>query len=322
MGHSKGVDDFRPEALGSRLNLHLLRLFFHVAEAGSFTVAARDLHISQPAVSKGVRELERQVGLALLERGGPRQGQVRRDGAGVRLTEAGLALLGHARRIFLVERAMLEDVRQRVGVQSGSLVLGASTTVASYCLPEFIANFCTRHPLIKLRVEVGNTQKVAQRLLEYELDLAVVEGEVAEAAVSVAHWRDDAQVVVAPVDFCAPPEGLDSAALARQHWILREPGSGTRQSCERLCRQLGFEVQPWLEMASNEAIVRTIASGVGFSILPRVMVADLLALGAVQEVKPQGQAQLSRPLHLLRLKARTPSPAAQQMLRLLGAGKS
>lgn len=312
------VDDFNAVAVGSRLNLHLLRLFWHVAESGSFTAAAHALCISQPAVSKGVRELERQLSLALLERGGVRQEQAQRDGSGVRLTEAGQALLAHARRIFLLERAMLEEVRQRVGVQAGTLVIGASTTVASYWLPGYIADFCARHPLIKLRVEVGNTQHMTERLLEYGLDLAVVEGEVDDAALAIEHWRDDAQVVVAPVTFCATAEGVDTDELARQQWILREPGSGTRQSCERLCRKLGFEVQPWLEMASNEAIARTIASGVGVSILPRVMVSDMLALGLVQELAPRARPVLSRPLHLLRLKSRTPSPAAQQMLRVLG----
>ncbi len=125
------------------MNLHLLRLFVAVAESGSFSRAAEGLWISQPAVSKGIRELEHQLDLTLIERG---------TGKGFRLTEAGASLLTHARGIFAMERAALDDVRARVGVQRGSLTIGASTTVASYWLPPYVAAFCAAYPAVVPRV--------------------------------------------------------------------------------------------------------------------------------------------------------------------------
>lgn len=300
------------------LNLHLLRLFMHVAESASFSRAAEQLWISQPAVSKGVRELEHQLGLVLLERGA---GGHRMSGTpGVQLTEAGTALLGHARSIFAIERAAMDEVRTLIGLQRGSLTLGASTTVASYWLPAFVARFCSAHPGIVPRVRVGNTQWIAQQLLDYQLDIALVEGEVEHAHIATAHWVEDEQLIVAPPGLNLGRGRVPPERLSAQRWILREPGSGTRQSTERLCRALGFQVEPWMEMASNEAIARTVASGLGVSMLPRVVVAEMLALGTLREVKPRGGLRLSRPLSLLQLRSRVPSPAAASMLAMLRQG--
>ena len=298
-----------------RLNLHLLRLFMHVAETGSFSKAAELVCVSQPAVSKGVRELEHQLDIELFERG---LGGHRQAGhQGVRLTEAGQALYHHAKSIFAIEQVALEDVRTRVGLQRGSLTLGASTTVASYWLPPYVAKFCQMQPGIVPRLRVGNTEWVAQQLLHYEVDFALVEGEVTDNAIVASVWREDEQVIVTYPDAAFAQRRIDARGLANQAWILREPGSGTRQSTERLCASLGIRLVPWMEMASNEAIARTVASGVGVSMLPRLVVADMLRLGHLREVRINGQTHLSRPLTLLRLKSRHPSPAAASMLDLL-----
>ncbi len=300
-----------------RLNLHLLRLFVAVAETGSFSRAAEALWISQPAVSKGIRELEHQLDLVLIERGtgGGRSAAAK----GLRLTEAGTSLLAHARGIFAMERAALEDVRARVGVQRGSLVIGASTTVASYWLPEAIAAYCTRYPDIVPRVLVGNTEWVCAQLLECRIDLALVEGRVSDEHVDridVLSWKDEPLTIVA-----APGLAVDVQTLAQARWIMREPGSGTRQATEALCAANGISATPWMEMASNEAIARTVAHGAGLAVLPRAVVADLLALGALVEVPLPAQmtrVPLQRPLYQLLLKGRPQSPATQRMVELLG----
>jgi DNA-binding transcriptional LysR family regulator len=300
-----------------RLNLHLLRLFVAVAESGSFSRAAEALWISQPAVSKGIRELEHQLDLVLIERGvgGGRNAATK----GLRLTEAGTSLLAHARGIFAMERAAMEDVRARVGVQRGSLVIGASTTVASYWLPEAIATFCKQYPEIVPRVLVGNTEWVCAQLLECRIDLALVEGRVDDAhidRIDVLPWRDEPLTIVA-----APSLAKDAQTPTQARWIMREPGSGTRQATEALCAANGITATPWMEMASNEAIARTVAHGAGIAMLPRAVVADLLALGALVEVPlpaKMARVPLQRPLYQLLLKGRPQSPATQRMVALLG----
>ena len=292
------------------MNLHLLRLFVAVAEAGSFSRAAEGLWISQPAVSKGIRELEHQLDLTLIERGA---------GKGFRLTEAGASLLTHARGIFAMERAALDDVRARVGVQRGSLTIGASTTVASYWLPPYVAAFCAAYPAVVPRVTVGNTQWVCEQLLECRIDLALVEGRVDEERIEVSEWKADPLTLVVAANSDLPRRAVTAEVLGRQNWILREAGSGTRQATEALFAAHGIAALPWMEMASNEAIARTVASGVGISMLPRVVVADMLALGTLRELKLklEGGAVLSRPLYRLALKSRPLAPAALKMVELL-----
>jgi len=294
------------------MNLHLLRLFVAVAEAGSFSRAAESLWISQPAVSKGIRELEHQLDLTLIERG---------TGKGFRLTEAGASLLTHARGIFAMERAALDDVRARVGVQRGSLTIGASTTVASYWLPPYVAGFCAAYPSVVPRVTVGNTQWVCEQLLECRIDLALVEGRVDEDRIGVSEWKADPLAIVVAANSALPRRAVTAQLLGEQNWILREPGSGTRQATEALCEAHGIAALPWMEMASNEAIARTVASGVGLSMLPRVVVADMLALGTLRELKLPG-AVLSRPLFRLALKSRPLAPAALKMVELLEAQRN
>src|SRR5438309_11871436 len=116
------------------INLHLLRIFCAVAEHKSFSRAADTLFVSQPAVSKAVRELERQLELPLLERGAA-------GAKGVRLTANGAALFDHGRGIFALERAAAEDIRARVGLKRGRLAVGASTTIAGYWLPPYAAAY-------------------------------------------------------------------------------------------------------------------------------------------------------------------------------------
>ena len=287
----------------------------HVAETGSFSKAAELLSISQPAVSKAVRELEQQLDLCLIERGARYQPPAGRPG--MQLTEAGHAILGHARSIFAIERAAMDEIRTRVGLQRGSLTLGASTTVASYWLPPFIAHFCTANPGIVPRMRVGNTQWVAQQLLDYQVDIALVEGEVEHEAIVSTPWREDEQVIVVPPPLLLGRGPTTISHLRGQRWILREPGSGTRQSTKRLCAAFGLQVEPWMEMASNEAIARTVACGVGVSMLPRVVVAEMLALGALREIKLRDAVDMARPLKLLQLRSRVPSPAAACMLSIL-----
>ena len=299
------------------MNLHLLRLFVAVAEADSFSRAAEALWISQPAVSKGLRELEHQLGLVLIERGSSRAPRQQGEPA-LRLSEAGAALLVHARSIFALERAAMEDVKARVGLQRGSLTLGASTTVANYWLPPYVAAFCRGFPGVVPRVMVGNTTEICEKLLDCEIDLALVEGRVDHERIEVVPWKDDALVVVVPPGSDLLKRRVTPAMLGAQSWLLREPGSGTRQVTEALCATHGITATPWMEMASNEAIARTVAAGVGISMLPKAVVSELVAVGKLVELQLTGALQsLSRPLFRLSLKGRAATHAAQKMIELL-----
>src|SRR6185437_10788855 len=142
------------------LNLHLLRLFATVVKVGSFSRAAETLHISQPAVSKGVRDFELQVGCRLLDRT-PR---------GVRPTREGQALIRHADALFAAERAAEDELLSLRSLDSGSLRIGASTTIATYMIADYLGLFHRNYPGIELHLVSANTRDVAELMAAHEIE--------------------------------------------------------------------------------------------------------------------------------------------------------
>jgi molybdate transport repressor ModE-like protein len=299
--------------MSASINLHLLRIFHAVAQQRSFSRAAEVLFISQPAVSRGVAQLERQLGLPLVERAP--EGT---HGRKLRLTDAGEALLEHARGIFALETAALQEVRARAGLTRGQLSLGASTTVAAYWLPPYLARLAREHDSIRLSLRVGNTEAIARAVLECAVDLAVVEGEVSDPRIVATHWRDD------PLHVTVPPDSPllrrrtpGTAELSAQTWLWREPGSGTRAVAEQLLRAHRITPVRVIELGSNESIARAVASGMGIAILPVRLTAELVALKAVGSLEIEPVARWLRPLFLLQLKDRRPSPLVRAACELL-----
>lgn len=300
------------------INLHLLRIFFTVAEQRSFSRAAGVLFISQPAVSKAVRELENQLGLPLIERG---PGGTK-SGRGMRLTESGHAMFEHARGIFALERAALEDVRARVGLKRGQLIIGASTTIAGYWLPDYAAQFLHAHPSTHLEVRVGNTQEISEQLIDCNIDVALVEGTVSDERIVATHWRDDElRIIACPDSALARKRKPGIEQLNAQTWLLRETGSGTREFSERMMEQHGIQPQRIIELGSNESILRSAAAGLGIAMVPAQTARELYALKEIKSVNYPHAEALLRPLFLLTLLDRPHSPLAQAFCNMLSPTK-
>jgi DNA-binding transcriptional LysR family regulator len=294
------------------LNLHHLRIFAAVAEQGGFSRAAAALRVSQPAVSKSVRELERQVQASLFERGG----------GAPRLTEVGAVLYARARELFAVERSAEEELRVLRGLEGGVLRVGASTTIVTYLLPPYLARFRAAHPGVKLRVASANTRDIARALLERRLDVALVEGPVDDARIETVAWRDDDLVVIAPPGHpLARSRGgrpVKLAELADEPFLVRERGSGTRRVAEQALGAQGVTLRVGLELASTEAIKQAVAAGLGLAIVSRAAIADQLALGSLTII-PLRDVSFHRQLTELRLPGRAPTAAAAAMRAMLAA---
>lgn len=284
------------------LNLNLLRIFGQVAEHGSISAAARAMHISQPAVTKSLQELEKQVALPLLERGAK----------GVRLTEAGLALQDHARAIFAAESAAEDDLRSRLGLTGGSLRIGASLTVANYYLPPLLARFQELNPHLRILLGSNNTENVVRLLLEYRLDAAFVEGPVQHERLVLRKWREDQLVVVAASGHpLARRASLCLEDLADALWVVREAGSGTREVVEQVLEERGLRWTNSLEINSTAAIKQTVAAGHGLAMVSLHAAADQIALGKLK-VLPVQDFQVRRELTYLSLKNRPLGAAARR----------
>ena len=296
------------------MNLHLLRSFLTVVETQSYSRAAEALFVSQSAVSKAVRELEHQLDLPLMERGA--EGKSPR---GVVLTEHGRAVFEHARAIFALERAASEDVRDRVELRQGRLRIGASTTVAAYWLPRTLAAFVRRHPALQLELVVGNTDEISRALIDCRIDVGYVEGEIEDARIAATLWRTEPLRLIAAADDDASgrPKRINPAALAEQTWLLREPGSGTRQAAQAWFDAQGLVPARVIEVGSNEAIARAVAAGAGVALLPETVVADLLAIGRLRTIAAAGGSHAAtRPLYRLELVNRPQAPALRAFLAL------
>jgi DNA-binding transcriptional LysR family regulator len=288
-------------------SLSLLRVFVAVAHRQSFTRAAEQLGLTQPAVSKSVRELERQAGTPLVER----------IPTGVRLTEAGAVLLGHARAILAEERAADDAMHALRGLGRGSLRIGASPTIATYLLPTLIQAFSVRHPAIELHLHTAQSRAVATALLERELDLGFAEAPVADdPRLEVSQWLDDEMVVVAaPSHALAPQAPIAIRTLANELLVLREPGSGMRKTVLDMLQARDVVPNRTMDADSVESMKRLVAAGLGVSIISRAAIEDMLALRRLV-VLDTVEGPMTRPLTRLALR-HGQSAAAKAFVQLL-----
>jgi DNA-binding transcriptional LysR family regulator len=283
------------------LNLHLLRLFTAVARHGSFSKAAEALHLSQPAISKGVRDLEDQIGSRLLDRGGP---------GNVTVTEVGARLLRHAKTLFAAERAAEEELAAYRSLERGTLVIGASTTIAIYLLPAVMGEFHRKYPQIELTLHSANTRDIVDLLGEHELDVALVEGPVQDAGLEVVGWVEDEMICIASPDhpLASSKTPITRTELSREVFLVREPGSGTREAALEILKSGRIAPRRLMEVGSTEAIKQLVAGGAGLAIVSSASAVDQIALGKLVTL-PAWQQPVRRALTRLRIRGRQPSAA-------------
>lgn len=291
-----------------KLNLHLVRVFYQIVENQSFTKAAEKLFISQSAVSKAIRELETQLGLSLIERNmtGVKKNKT------IKLTEDGRILFEHARAIFSLEKVAIDDLQARIGLKQGKLTIGASTTIASYWLANYVTAFHQKYPNIELNIKVGNTEMMRQALIDCDIDLAIVEGEIDDQRISKEVWQQEELNIIT-----SPDMALSLKELSNQLWLVREQGSGTYKVTENMLQTLKIKPKQRITMASNEGIARMVACGIGVAILPACIVEDLITLKKVKVLQLPQANKLIRTLYLITLQERPVSTLLQRFIEEL-----
>lgn len=251
------------------MTLNQLRTFLAVAETGSVRAAAQDLVVTQAAVSASLAALQKSLGVALLEP----------DGRGLRLTPAGQAYAGYARRgLGLLEEAG-RAAEAAADPERGELRVAAVTTAAEQILPGLLSSFRTRYPRLGIRLEAGNRDRVRGLLDRRQVDLVLGGRPEPGWPVQVLAVRPHQLVVVAAPGLAATADPGDrdlSSWLARQAWLLREPGSGTRAATDALLTEL--DIAPLtLMVGSNGAIRESASVGLGVTLISGEAVAAELA---------------------------------------------
>jgi DNA-binding transcriptional LysR family regulator len=270
-----------------------LKVFHTVARLLSFTKAAEELHMTQPAVTFQVRQLEEYFNTRLFDRTHNK----------VNLTPAGERVSEFAERIFDLYEEMENRVRDLTGEISGALTIGASTTIAEYMLPALLGEFKNRYPDINLRLKVSNSEGIVSMVEHNVIDLGVVESPVNNKNLIVEVCHDDHLVVVAPPDHDLVKRGgkVSASDIVRYPFVSREEGSGTREVIMHYLME--HQVTPSdmtfsLELGSPEAIKGAVEAGMGITILSRSIIGKELKLNMLAELELD--PPLSRPFSFVR----------------------
>ena len=266
-----------------RITLRQLAIFTAVADAGSTSAAAERVALSQSATSAALNELEAVLEARLFDRIGTR----------LVLNDVGRGLLPQARAVL--DGASGIEREFGLGTASGEagapslLRVGASTTIGNYLLPTLIAAWQRARPDAPVDVEIANTGKVAAAVARMEVDIGLIEGPSHEPEVVAQAWREEELVIVCapahPLLRGDPATRLNVAALRQAAWLLREPGSGTREAVEQALQPHLHQLREGLHFGGTEAIKQAAVEGLGFTCLSLFAVQDLVALGRLVRVR-------------------------------------
>ena len=288
--------------------LRQFEVFLAVAKAGSFRAAAEAMHLSQPALSQHVAEMERELGTRLFDRLGRK----------VALTEGGRVLEGHALRLFATLASAREAVGELGGLKRGSLIIGASTTPGIYVLPRLIATFQKTYPAVALSLRIANSSAIEAQIRGNELDLGIVGGHalrLGEECVE-AGLLDELLLIVPPRHPWARRREVEPGLLGSQRLLMREEGSATRQVTERALQRAGGRVKDSMELGHTEAIKQAVMEGLGVAVVSVHAIRGELATGRLRALRLRG-ARIRRHFHIIHNEARTLSASARAFVELL-----
>ena len=302
-----------PTPVGETMDRRI-QVFHAVARLKSFTKAGRKLHMTQPAVTFQVRQLEEHFNTRLFDRKHNR----------IELTEAGQRVYEYSDRILALHEEMEASVRTLTDSMSGLIILGASTTIAEYVLPSVLVDFKKEFPEAVVRLLVSNTDAIIRMVADNEIDLGIVEAPVQSKNLAVELYAlDHLAAVVPPNHELAARDRVTLRELARYPFIVREQGSGTRDvitECLRSAKLDYDDLDVVMELASPESIKGAVEAGLGISILSLATLKKELALGALAAVPLD--PPIERPFSFVYQKQKFRVPEVEKLLRFATAEKS
>lgn len=262
------------------MTLDQLRIFVAVAELQHVTRAASALALSQSAVSSSIAALETQYDIKLFHR-------IRRN---IVLTDAGQQFLSEARAVLARASSAENMLADLAGLRRGALTLAASQTVANYWIPKVMQRLHEAYPGVSLNLSITNTEQVVRQVAEGTVDLGFVEDQVETDGLDIRAVAQDELVLVVAPDHPWVDRDLTSADfdLRESAWVLREQGSGTRSSFEKMVRSSGGDPSGFdiaLELPSNEAVRSAVEAGVGATVMSRLVVASSLSAGTLTALR-------------------------------------
>jgi DNA-binding transcriptional LysR family regulator len=255
-----------------------LQVFHTVARHLSFTKAAEQLFMTQPAVTFQIKQLEEQFNTRLFERSHGK----------IALTPAGQMVMSYAERILGLSEEMETRVADLTGAMGGPLLLGASLTIAEYILPRILGEFKAQHPQVHAHMTVGNSEMIETRVADHTLDLGLIETPAhLPGLVTEMVCEDELVVICSPDHDFAKLQSVNPQQLLDEPYISRETGSGTREFADqylRRCKVMPEDLNIVMELGSLEAIKGVVETGLGISIVSRATASKERHLGTLAVV--------------------------------------
>ena len=287
-----------------RYSLRQLEVFLATARHENVTRAAASLAMSQSAASGSLKDLEQQFDVKLFDRVGKR----------LQLSELGNQLRPQAENLLAQARAFEQALTGEDVV--GQLHIGATLTIGNYLAVNMIAEFRRRYPSADIALSVANTETIAQRVAGFELDMGLIEGEIHHPDLETTHWRDDELVVFAAPDHpLASIEALGDDHLLALPWIVREPGSGTRQTFDRALHGILTDLHIVMELQHTEAIKRAVEAGLGVGCLSRISLKEAFERRTLVPL-PVPARDFRRELYIIKHRKKFHSAGLRQWLQL------
>ncbi|MDM0468457.1 LysR family transcriptional regulator [Clostridium perfringens] len=271
------------------MNFRKLKIFFETAKCLNMTKVAKSMYISQPSISQAIAELESDLDVKLFDRIGKR----------LYLTHEGEVYFEYSRRILnLYEEANSTIISSKEG-QKGKIVIGASTTIGIYMLPELIKEFNELHKNIEISLIIENTQLIEELIIENKVDIALVEGYVKSDELEILDVGKDELIFIAnPNNPIFLKEKITLKDLEDEKFIMREPGSGTREIVENYLINKGCNYNVYMELGNTEAIVRIVETGLGIACVSCKSIDERIKKGLIREIKIE-DVKISRDLYLI-----------------------
>lgn len=289
------------------MNFHQLHIFNVVAKHRSYSKAAAELYLSQPTVSVHLQKLEQELGMELFEQ----------LGRNIYLTDAGRMLFSYTQKIFSLAEEAERALEELQGLHKGRIRLGASTTPGIYYLPTLLGQFKEDYPGIELILDVANSLEIEKKILANHLDIGVVGRPSTEVDLISEPFRKDRLVMIlSPQHPLLQQDKITLEDIARQRFILREPGSSTRQVIEDAFAREGIHLRIAMEYGSTDGIKHAVAANLGISIISELAVrlCEQTGLVIVREIP---EIEITREFSLIYHKDKHLAPLTQTFIKAI-----
>lgn len=286
------------------LTVRHMKIFVTVCEENSITKAAKRLHLAQPAVSVAIKEIEQHYDVKLFDRISRR----------LYLTDIGRNFLEYATHII----SLFEDMENSIGQweRSGKLRIGASITIGTRFMPQYVSTFYKVHPQSKIEVFIGSSDIIEEKILQSELDFALIEGLIhSDNIISETYRKDRLSVICSPDDDFCSKKTITIEQLLQCPLLLRERGSGTRELFDHALSSLEYTYSPSWESTSTEALINAVREGLGVAVLPYMLVQDELENSTIMELQVEN-LYLDRGFHIVYHKNKLLTSPAKEFIEM------